>query len=145
MEFKNNKQIGEIGERIVIGELAKYGIDVVLPMSDNLPFDFIVFYNNKLYKCQVKSTSGKTTEDSYRFSFTSNNWNNGIITEYTEESVDIFIGCNLKDVFLFKFDDIKGKKNLYLRDTPTKNGQIKGINFCKDFIISKNRISEIFN
>lgn len=143
MKFKNNKQIGEIGERVAIGELAKYGIDIVLPMSDNLPFDFIIFYNNKLYKCQVKSTAGKTIEDSYRFNFTSNNWNSGIVTEYTEESVDVFIGCNLKDIFLFKFDDVKGKKNLFLRDKPTKNGQIKGINFCKDCLISEKRISEV--
>lgn len=41
MITKNNKQLGEIGERIAIGELAKYGIDVILPLSDNLPFDFV--------------------------------------------------------------------------------------------------------
>lgn len=37
MEVRNNKQLGEMGERVAIGELAKYGIDVLLPMSDNLP------------------------------------------------------------------------------------------------------------
>ena len=29
----NNKNKGEIGERIAIGELAKFGIDILLPMS----------------------------------------------------------------------------------------------------------------
>ena len=42
MEVRNNKQLGEMGERVAIGELAKYGIDVLLPMSDNLPFDFVL-------------------------------------------------------------------------------------------------------
>ena len=38
----NKKQLGEIGERIAIGELSKYGLDILLPMSDNLPFDIII-------------------------------------------------------------------------------------------------------
>ena len=53
MEVRNNKQLGEMGERVAIGELAKYGIDVLLPMSDNLPFDFVVFHNNKFFVTPV--------------------------------------------------------------------------------------------
>ena len=49
-EIKNNKHLGEIGERIVIGELSKYGLDIMLPMSDNLPFDFLIYYKGKFYK-----------------------------------------------------------------------------------------------
>lgn len=79
MITKNNKQLGEIGERIAIGELAKYGIDVILPLSDNLPFDFVAYINNKFYKCQVKTTDSLTENDSLRFSLTSNNWNKGTV------------------------------------------------------------------
>lgn len=39
-ELRNKKQLGEIGE--AIGELSKYGLDILLPMSDNLPFDFVI-------------------------------------------------------------------------------------------------------
>ena len=46
-ELRNKKQLGEIGERIAIGELSKYRLDILLPMSDNLPFDFVIYYNNK--------------------------------------------------------------------------------------------------
>lgn len=49
-ELRNKKQLGEIGERIAIGELSKYGLDILLPMSDNLPFDFVIYYNNKFYR-----------------------------------------------------------------------------------------------
>lgn len=35
-ELRNKKQLGEIGERIAIGELSKYGLDILLPMSDHL-------------------------------------------------------------------------------------------------------------
>lgn len=56
-ELRNKKQLGEIGERIAIGELSKYGLDILLPMSDNLPFDFVIYYNNKFYRTQVKTTA----------------------------------------------------------------------------------------
>ena len=144
MDLKNNKQIGEIGERIAIGELAKYGIDVCLPMSDNLPFDFVIYYNNKFFKCQVKSTAGLTENDSIRFSLTSNNWNKGTTHIYTENEIDIIICCDLKTIYLFKFEELKDKQNIILRETTPKNGQIKGINFTKDYIISKERIDQIF-
>ena len=45
--FVNKKNIGELGEQIAIGELGKYGINVAIPLSDNLPFDIIVYYKNK--------------------------------------------------------------------------------------------------
>lgn len=38
-ELRNKKQLGK---RIAIGELSKYGLDILLPMSDNLPFDFVI-------------------------------------------------------------------------------------------------------
>ena len=53
-ELRNKKQLGEIGE--AIGELSKYGLDILLPMSDNLPFDFVIYYNNKFYRTQVKAS-----------------------------------------------------------------------------------------
>lgn len=73
MEVRNNKQLGEMGERVAIGELAKYGIDVLLPMS---------------------------------------------------ELVD--------------------RRTITLRTETPKNGQVKGINFTKDYVISEDRISKIF-
>lgn len=81
-ELKNKKQLGEIGERIAIGELSKYGLDILLPMSDNLPFDFVLYYNKKFYKTQVKTTASKTVNNS--LSLTSNNYNKGTIHKYDE-------------------------------------------------------------
>lgn len=144
MDVKNNKQIGEIGERIAIGELSKYGLDILLPMGDNLPFDFVVYTNNKFYKCQVKSTNERTENDSLRFNLTSNNWYSGEIHQYHDDEVDVLICCDLDKIYLFPFSEVKDKKNIYLRDTLPKNGQTKGINFTKDYIISEDRISKIF-
>lgn len=144
MNVKNNKQIGEIGERVAIGELSKFGLDILLPMSDNLPFDFVVYTNNKFYKCQVKSTNERTDTGALRFSLTSNNWNTGVEYQYSENDVDVIICCDLNQIYLFPFSEVKGKKNIYLRDDLPKNGQTKGINFTKDYIISEDIISKVF-
>lgn len=144
VDFKNNKHIGEIGERIAIGELSKFGLDILLPMSDNLPYDFVVFTNNTFYKCQVKSTNGRGKNESFRFNLTSNNWNKGIEYKYSEDEIDIIICCDLTNIYLFKFSELKDKKNIYIRDTETKNNQKKGIIFAKDCILSEKRINEIF-
>jgi len=144
MDTKNFKQLGEIGERIAIGELSKFGIDIMLPMSDNLPFDFVIFRDNKFYKCQVKTSDTVSKYNSIRFSITSNNWNKGTTYKYTKEDFDILICCDLKTIYLFKFSDISGKSNIYIRKEATKNGQSKGIIFAKDCIISEDRLSYIF-
>lgn len=145
MKIKNHKQLGEIGERIAIGELSKFGIDILLPMSDNLAFDFLAYVNNKFYKCQVKTTKDKTKNNSYKFSLTSNNWNKKSQYIYSPTDYDVLICCNLKEIFLFKFSEIENKKNIFIQVEQTKNKQTKGVNFAKDSIISEKRIKYIFD
>lgn len=144
MDIKNNKHIGEIGERIAIGELSKYGLDILLPMSDNLPFDFIVFKDNKFFKCQVKTTNIINENNSLRFNLTSNNWNKRTEYQYNIEDVDVIICCDLNTIYLFKFSDVLNKKNIYLKLDEPKNGQTKNINFAKDYVICEDRINDIF-
>lgn len=132
-----------MGERIAIGELAKYGIDVLLPMSDNLPFDFVIFHNNKFFKCQVKTTDTKTENDSLCFSLTTNNWNTKEVHKYTTDEVDVLICCDLDTIYLFNMSELEGKSTVTLRTSAPKNGQLKGINFTKDYVISEDRIAKI--
>jgi len=139
----NKKQLGEIGERIAVGELSKYGLDILLPMSDNLPYDFVIFYNNKFYKCQVKTSTEITDSEALRFSLTSNNWQTKETKEYTANEVDIFILCDLETIYLFSYEEVNGKKNIYLRKTLPKNGQIKGIILAEDYIISEERLLKL--
>ena len=145
MDTKNHKQLGEIGERIAIGELSKFGIDILLPMSDNLPFDFVIIFNNKFYKCQIKTSTQESENDSLKFSLTSNNWNKGTTHKYTKDEIDILICCDLETIYLFKFSEIEGKSSICIRKSDTKNGQKKGIWFAKDYIISESRLSYIFS
>lgn len=142
MKRKNNKEIGEMGERIAIGELAKFNINVLLPMSDNLPFDFVIFHKNEFFKCQVKTTD-KNKNDIMRFNITSNNWNKHTTHKYTSEEVDVIICCDLETIYLFSIKEVENKNNIYLRKMSPKNNQRKGVKFAKDYVISEERIEQV--
>ena len=143
----NYKNIGEIGERIAIGELAKYGIDVLIPLSDNLHYDFVIYKDNKFYKCQVKTSlqSSPESEGSYRFSLVSSNWYSKTTYKYSKEDVDIFILCDGNNIYLYKYTDLKDKSSIYIRLKESENKQTKGVNFAKDSIISNERLKYLFN
>jgi hypothetical protein len=143
VKVKNRKNLGEIGERIAIGELAKYGIDVLLPMSDNLPFDFVIFHNNKFFKCQVKTSRQISPNGSLIFSLTTNNWLSKKEYIYYKEEVDVFICCDLNTIYLFTFDEVENKKYVYLRYSKAKNNQINGVLFAHDYRISQDLIDKV--
>lgn len=140
--MKNNKQLGEIGERVVIGELAKLKIDVLLPMTDNLPFDFAILFNNNILKCQIKATNTITENNSYRFSLTSNNWNKGTEYHYTKEDFDLLFCYNmiLDEIYVFSYGEIKGKSNIFIRSEIPSNNQSK-INKNTDYLLSLDRLN----
>lgn len=141
----NNKKKGEIGERIAIGELSKFGLDIILPMSDNLPFDFLIFVDNKFYKCQVKSSFqvSSDSEGAIFFSLVSNNWYSKTEKLYTSNDIDLFILCDGSNIYLFSQKELEGKKGITIRTKPTKNCQLKNINLAKDSIISEFRLKQL--
>jgi len=143
-EFYNKKNIGELGEQIAIGELAKYGLQVIIPLSDNLPFDFVVFINNKFYKCQVKSTSNLENGFS-KFRLISGNGYLHKYHKYTEDEIDVFILCDLNTIYLFKSKEILDKTETRIRYSMPLNNQTKNIIYASDCVISLKRIQEIFD
>ena len=72
----NKKEIGDMGCNCVIGELAKYGVGVAFPLSDNYPFDIIALAGNSLFKVQVKSSSS-LYQGAIAFKLTTSNFHNG--------------------------------------------------------------------
>ena len=140
----NRKKLGEIGERIAIGELAKFGIDVMLPMTDNLPFDFVVFHNNKFFKCQVKTSTKISAEGAMVFDIRSNDWYAHKFHKYTKDEVDVWILCDLDNIYLLRFDENTNGNVITLREHPTKNNQKSGVRMANDFIISNERVKKVF-
>lgn len=143
--LRNHKNVGERGERIAIGELAKFDIDVMLPMSDNLPFDLVIYHNNKFFKCQVKTSTFMTKNESISFNLRSNDWYAKTTHKYTKDEVDVFILCDLTNIYLVKFEEMDGRVNFTIRNTIPLSKKIDGIHFASDYIISEKRIEEVFS
>lgn len=98
-------------------------------------YDFIVDVNHKLYKIQVKT--GTLKEDSYIEFATSTSHTNSKGTlnlTYSADDVDYFATMYDSQCYLIP-REICGKRNQRLRLAPTKNGQIKGITFAKDYLL----------
>lgn len=93
----------------------------MLPLSDNLPFDLVVYHNNKFFKCQVKTSNRITKENSICFSITTNNWYSHKTHKYTKDEIDVWILCDGKDIFLMRFDENDTTGIITLRDIPPKN------------------------
>lgn len=141
---RNHKQNGEKGERIAIGELSKYDIDIALPMSDNHPYDFIAIVNDKFYRVQVKSSKWKT--DNYiEFSLKKNNWYKKTSKKYTIKEVDVMILCDYDTVFILGTKDFDNKSSFSIvkNKTDVKCRKYEQ-HIYSDYVISRDRINEIF-
>jgi len=142
----NPKFKGELGQAITIGELAKFEIQCALPMSDNLPFDIIVIYKDRLYKAQIKTSSYHTpgTNGSIAFNLNTNNWHKKTIRKYTKKDTDIMILCDYHTIYLLKKEDFIGRKSFSIRTETSKNKQRSNCNAAIDYSISVKRLEEVF-
>lgn len=138
----NSKAKGEKAQLIVMGEFAKLDIPVLVPLSDNLSFDFVAVINGELKKIQVKSSERTNPTGAIEFSIKTNNWNKGTIKGYTQKDCD-FIVCydhTSGDMYLLKPEHFVGARNWSVRKKKTKNGQVKGLNFHDDFFLTKEKL-----
>ena len=125
--------IGEITEQQVALEFLKLGCLISKPLVQSSRYDFIVDVNHNLYKIQVKT--GSLKEDSYIEFATSTSHTNtkGTLNlSYSSDDVDFFATMYNGECYLVPFD-VCAKRAQRLRIIPTKNGQVKGITFAKDY------------
>ena len=141
----NGKYFGEIGQNVVIGELSKYGIQVAVPLGDNLPFDLIAIVDNRLYKLQVKSSSQGVKNEYVTFVFSTNNFYNGEIKHYSKQEVDVMVGVDLRNYQVYLFDDFESINSINIRSSLPKNGQKKGLHWHDDFVLNASRVKDVFN
>jgi hypothetical protein len=142
---KNSKSEGEKGEKIAIGELAKWDIDVCIPLSDNLPFDLIIYYGNKLFRTQIKSSKYTVngTHGSLAFDLRSNNWHKKTFKKYNTEEIDLMILCDYETIYLLETHEWNNKGHFTIRKEKSRNGQNKNCHLAEDYIISEERIKKV--
>ena len=143
----NPKARGEKGQRIAIGELAKWDIDVAVPLTDNLPWDFIIIHHNNLFKAQVKSSkvTHQTAIGSISLDIRTNNWYKITHKRDTSDDCDIMILCDYQNVYILSLSDFTDRSNFSIRTQPSRNGQSKKMNMHDDFVISTKRIKQVLS
>jgi len=139
--MSNPKAKGEKGQKVVIGELAKHDIEVLIPLSDNLPYDLVIDWQGRLLKCQVKSSDYRPSKASgmVEFSLKTNNWYKKTSKTYSADEIDVMLLCDLRDwsVYVLGPKDFDGRSSFAMRDEAAKNGQKKGVNLREDYLLSE--------
>jgi len=143
----NYKALGDIGQNAVIGKLARLGIGVAIPLSDNYPFDLVAIVGTKTYRVQVKSSSVHESHGSVSFRFRTNNFYTGEIKGYSPDEVDVIIGYDLRrdEAYLFTHKDIGVSQHFTVRFGTSANNQINKCNSHEKYSLSPTRIKTVFN
>ena len=109
------------------------GYTVSVPVNPTR-YDFILDTGSELLKVQVK-TCNNNDPDKLTFSTCSSHFIKGehIHSSYKEDNIDYFATYWNNECYLVPVAEC-GSSNKNLRLVPTKNGQVKGISFAKDYI-----------
>ena len=134
----NGKNIGDIGEAVVLTEFLKYGIEVFLPYGENTKIDMIAKFNNKLNKIQVKTTSKYSGNGAYKVALrnTSLRANSSVTTFYNDDEVDYFaIYCLQRPhPILVPFCDMH---LIAIRFEENSNSNFENVNYEWDYTFDK--------
>lgn len=133
--MKNSKEIGNLTELQCITALYELGCDVSIPFGNSQKYDIIIDWNNQLYKVQIKHSTLYEDESYLVFKtrWQGHNTSGYTQTSYTKEDIDFFATYFNGDVYLIPVEQCSGADKR-LRLKPTKNGQIKGVNFAEDYL-----------
>lgn len=127
------KQIGDIGEQVLITEFIKRGVTVLKPIGDNNSFDFVIYINNKFLKVQAKTTEF-VKDNSMIFCTNITNPFKKTNRKYTKDEVDLFgLYCIENDyIGLLPTSDYTSKDTIIRTEYP-KNNQIDRAKMAEDY------------
>ena len=130
----NKTQIGDISEQKFILHCLVNNVPVCKPIGNNLPYDFVIDYNNTLLKIQVKTAYKGNAQDTWTFNTKSSSKNyNEVTTHNYVGLIDYFAVINpeSEDVIFVPIDKAaKGSMVIYYGETPKSNQK-----WYKDYLL----------
>ncbi len=131
---KDTNIIGTVTELKCMTYFLELGYTVSVPQNPTR-YDFILDVGDKLLKIQVKTSNNNKDIDCLSFSTASSHYIQGkhVHSDYKDDGVDYFCTYFDGECYLVPVTEC-GKAQKNLRLAPTKNGQIRGISFAKDYI-----------
>lgn len=127
------KQIGNIGEQVLIAEFVKKGVTVLTPIGDNEPFDFVIVINDKFLKVQVKTTE-RVKDGTMIFCTNITNPHKKINRRYSKSEIDLFGLYCIENGYigLLPITDYTGKDTVIRLEKP-KNNQINRVKMAENY------------
>lgn len=131
---------GKITELQVAESFLAKGYQVSQPLVADSRYDFIVDIRGKLYKIQVKTChlGGENEYIEFATSSSHTNTQRTINHSYSKDEIDYFATFYEGQCYVVPVEKC-GSRGQRLRIKPTRNGQVKGIMFAKDY-----RLEDIF-
>ena len=131
----NTTQIGDITEQKFILYCLKNNIPVCKPIGNNLPYDFIIEFNNQLLKIQIKTArlvKNSTETITFNTKSSSKNYSEIVTTDYVGK-INYFATCwDEKWYFVHIEQATKGEHRIFLGENPKPNQKS---NYYKNFIL----------
>ena len=131
----NTTQKGDVSEYKFILYCLENDVAINKPIGNNLPYDFIIEYNNKLLKVQVKTAYKNKTVDGWTFNTRSCSKNYNEVTQHNYIGlVDYFAVVNpkfAKIIFVPVDKATTGCMNILYSDTKVCCNQ----HYYKDYLL----------
>lgn len=125
---------GELGEAMVIADLARHGLGVAVPLGHSLPFDLLLIRDGgrSVERVQVKYTRSDGRSLSVRCTSHSE-W---VRYRYAADQVDWVATYDetTATCYYVHSSEWGGMAHLTLRLSPPRNGQTRGIRWAKDHL-----------
>ena len=129
----NTTQIGDITEQKFILFCLEREVPISRPIGNNLPYDFIIDWNEKLLKIQVKTARKapqSTTSIVFNTRSCSKNYNEVSMSDYTDK-IDYFVTYwEDKWMFIPEKEASSGEHRICICDNPKPNQH-----YYKDYIL----------
>ena len=124
--FKNantSREQGDIGLTAALFYLSKEGHVPLIPVTDNNPFDLVVYMNGMFKSVQVKTTTVKSHSGNFKVELRRIRPNNtrNVIHKFDSSSVDyVFVLTEESNCYLIPSEDIKVKSQLTITSAHEK-------------------------
>jgi PD-(D/E)XK nuclease superfamily protein len=129
-------QKGNVAEACIAAAAVKFGVEVYRPMGEGQRYDLIFDMGSRLLRVQCKWTTRYNDILIVRCYSTRRIAGDKIITRrYTEDEIDAVAAyCDELDrCYLLPVELWSGRRQLHLRLAPSRNNQLRRINWAKDY------------
>ena len=138
---RNTKRVGDISELRVMLALVNAGYRVAIPFGEDQRYDLIIEKDNVLSRVQVKT--GRLRNGVILFNCFSSHAHRGgaTVRMYTGEVEFFGVYCpDMDSTYLVPITQIDVQRG-WLRVSPVKNGQIKGLRWADHYLLDSGRES----